>query len=173
MFPDLSDTKQLQLSVSYLQDQLTWCIQKSKNYPLIYQCMLILDKYVWCYLVFIYGYVCSIIVYILISLDEYYNLKNHCDFHYTVWQVTLTAFFGLGPKFRPVYGMLRIFYGMMLIIGFICSMMIGAYLHTFLTYPQQRHQIKTIDEMIENNFRLVGTQKVLEMIKFDSRVRFF
>lgn len=59
---------------------------------------------------------------------------------------------------------------MMLIIGFFISTMMGAYLHTFLTYPQQKHQISTIDEMIENNFRLVGTQKVLELIEFDSRV---
>lgn len=62
---------------------------------------------------------------------------------------------------------------MMLVIGFFFSSMLGAHIHKFLTHPQQKHQITTIDGMVENGFRLVGTQKVLDVIKFDSRVNFF
>lgn len=162
----------LKISVPYLQDDLVWCIQKAKNYPLIYQWLLISDKYGWFCGVFLYGYGCGTVLYILISLDKHLNKGKTYDFHYVIWQITLTAFFTMAPKFKPSNTIVRIFYGMMLTTGLFISIMVGVFFYKFLNYPQQKHQITTTDEIVDNNFRLVGTQKVLELIEFDSRVRF-
>lgn len=109
-------------------------------------------------------------LYILISLDKRLNKRNKYDVHYIIWQTTLTAYFALGPKFQPSNTTVRLFYSMMLVIGLFASIIIGAFFHKFLYYPQQKHQIKTVNEIVENNFRLVGSQKVLELMSFDSRV---
>lgn len=79
---------------------------------------------------------------------------------------------GMNQRFHPKHSAIRLFYGFMLIMMFVTWQPVFWYGYIFKD-PVQKRQISTIDEIIEMDFRLVGSTEVQSLIAFDNRVTVF
>lgn len=151
------------MSTPYESDDLTWCIQRATKIPAYLRFMLIASPGSWI-LAIAMGYVCGFLLLVMMQFDKEYKQRNNRDWHYTTWLVTLPAFIGLSPSFYPKGGSIRIFYGVYLIFSIFCFQVVFCYWLDFLKLEMPRHQISTINEIFDNNFRLMGTQDVYNTI---------
>lgn len=115
-------------SISYYDNDLTWCVQKSSVLPMIFQFFMVLDKEVWFVLMFGYGIGSVLVLFVMIPFDMKYKRRNQTDFHY-LSSIPLRTFFGWNPRFTPMSCSIRLFYGMMLFTGF--GMLIGIQVKIF------------------------------------------
>lgn len=159
-------------SHSYDQDDLTWCVQKSKNYPMMFNILSAATPSVWI-ITLIIGCIFGILFYIMIQFDVEYEKRNDRDLRYTLLFIALPVVTGMNQSFHPKWSILRIFYIIMLIMAVIQWQIYIFFGVKFIKYPVQRKQIKTTIEIIENDFRLIGSTEVLQIISYDERVELF
>lgn len=170
LLPNLSTTSPLAISRTYIQDDLTWCIQKSKNLPMIINVFAAASLETWLFMIFVVAYLGGSIMYLMLPFELENKHRNHRDWHYMIIQVTLPAIIGMNQRFQPKSCLLRIFYGFLLItmeLAWQTFFLLGL---RFFHDPIQRHQISTIDEIVYNDFRLSGTVTVQRFIPLDARV---
>lgn len=151
-------------------DNWTWCIQKSKDYPKIVQVFMLVSRDCWLITIFMYGIGSSLIIYIWIQFDERFSCRNYRDIHYILLIVLLPSYIGSPSTFKPIHGPLRLYYGMILITGVLMVTAQMAHFYKFAHRAVPRYQIKTIDEIVDGNFRLAGTRQMQNLIKNDSKV---
>lgn len=152
---------------------MTWCIQKSKDFPLIINLFLAATPECWILLIFGVGYSTGLVLYIMVQFDLKYEKRNQRDWHYTTWLVALPAVIGFSQRFYPKSGQLRLFYGFILIM-MIFTWQIVLYLGLqFLKVPVQRLQVSKIAEIIDWEYHLSGSAEMLHLISFDQRVCFY
>lgn len=154
-----------------MEDDLTWCIQKAKSFPKFAQIALIGTPEAWFGIIFGYGYISGFLLYIMIQFDKEYKRKNCRDWHYTTWLVALPACIGISPRFYPKDYRVRVFYAFMLVTATFFFQMGFCYVYRFLKLPVFHRQISSVDELVENNFRLMGSKYVLDAIYDDKKVK--
>lgn len=168
---DLLGSFDIKFSNPYFQDNFTWCVKDSRSYPLyFFYFFLIATPECWVFIIFFFGYGTGFILYIFIQYDTHYKYRNVRDWHYTTWLISLPVTIGMGPRFKPIYGPLRIFYGFMLISGMLISIFFLTFTIKILNSPYLNYQIKTQEEIVLNKYRLFGSRECLNVIKFDSKV---
>lgn len=163
----------LSFSKPYYQDELIWCIQRAKYYPWVINILWAATPECWILLIFGVGYISGFVIYIMIQFDVKYKNRNQRDWHYTTWLVALPAVIAVNQRFRPTYWPLRMFYWLLLITMVVLWQIILFHCVRFIKIPILRPQISSINEIIEDEFRLVGSNEVLQLISSDDRVRFF
>lgn len=155
----------------YFQDDFTWCVQGAKKRPWLFSPMTAMTTTVWLVIIFGYGYITGYVLFLLIQFDSKYKQRNSRDWHYTTWLVSLPSFIGLGQTFRPVAWKVRLFYGLLLLTLLICSQTVTSYLMKFTQIRFLMHQIASIQEIVDNDFVLLGSAQVQNLIKMDNQVR--
>ncbi|XP_031639772.1 uncharacterized protein LOC116351775 [Contarinia nasturtii] len=171
IFPNLTNLHPTTsiISVPYYRDELIWCTQKAKYFPLFISVSQAISPECWLILIFGIGYVTGLILYIFIQFDLKYEKRNQLDWHYTTWLIALPAVIGVNQRFYPKYLPLRIFYGFILIMSLFHWNIVFHYGVRFIREPIQRHQISTVTEIIDEDFRLAGSAEVSNLIAFDDR----
>lgn len=170
LFPNSKPFGHFISSRIYYQDDLIWCVQKANNFPIFLGVFLAATPTVWVILIFGIGYVSGLLLYMLIQFDLKYKHHNQRDWHYTTLLIALPAVIGLSPRYHPTYGPLRIFYAFLLLMNIFVWQIIIFFGVRFTKWPAQRHQISTIAEIIDGEFRLAGSTQVLALISYDERV---
>ncbi|XP_055309007.1 uncharacterized protein LOC129572917 [Sitodiplosis mosellana] len=170
-FPNPTNSTEYIFSKPYYQDDLTWCIQKSKNFPMVINVFLAATPECWILLIFGIGYVSGLLIYIMIQFDFKYENRNQRDWHYTTWLVALPAVIGLNQRFHPKSMSIRIFYGFILIMMIFLWQIVFYFGIRFVKVPIQRQQVSTTAELIDSEYRLAGSHELIDLIKFDERYR--
>lgn len=169
-FQDLKNSSVF--SISYFQDDLMWCVRNAGYFPTYLNVFMLAKPECWIIIIFGVGYSCGYILFIFIQFDRKYNHRNQRDWHYTTWLIALPSIIGINQRFQPIYGPLRLFYGLMLFIGQI----IGIFLFTFglsrLQDPLLKYQVSTQSKLLDDNYQLFGSRVCYEAIRFDGRVNY-
>lgn len=155
-------------SVPYYRDDITWCVSRAKPIPVFFNIWQLLRKEIWI-LLFALGYVHGSVIYILMKHDKNYNCLRR-DFHYTVLLVSLPAIIGYNQAYQPKASFIRIIYISMLLFGIIQLATFNSYLLKVLTFPIHHVQITTVNEIIENNYELVGGKLSLHRLLMQRQV---
>lgn len=169
-FPNITSPDDFTITRPYFQDDLTWCIQKSKNVSWFISLFLAAAPECWVLMIFGVGYFSMLVIYIMIQFDLKYNHRNSRDIHYLTLSVVLTALIGTNQRFHPKWFPLRLFYGYLLLV------MVFAWQTFFLLgwphfkNPGHYAQITTVNEIIADGYRLAGSIEVHSMILHDQKV---
>lgn len=145
-------------------------MQKAKNFPIIVNFFLIATPEVWIVYIFGVGYVTGFVLYIFVQFDLKYKHRNQRDWHYTTWLIALPAVIAINQRFQPKCYSLRLFYGFILLLAMPAWQIFFFFGIRFIKVPFPRPQISSIAEIIEDEFRLVGSPEVQRLISFDDRV---
>lgn len=139
-------------SEAYFQDDLTWCVQKAKLRPKWKQFLLTFDMHgVLC----IFG--AAIPATLIFYLSSGYE-RRAMDI-WTAAFLIIQAISGTSSTYHPKRSSGRIFYLLLLHLGFFCISLIVSYLITIITNPNYEHQISSFEEIRAANFRLAAEEE--------------
>lgn len=127
---------------------------------------------IWILYIPVLGYLSNIIMYIMVQFDSKYKKRNQIDFHYTHFLITLPTFIGISQGFHPKSTPLRMFYCFMLVTNIFVWQMFLFLGIKFTKFLVQKHQTSTTAEIIEWEYRLMGSKEVLGLISLDERVNY-
>lgn len=170
LFPNVSSLNGFTFATSYFQEELIMCVQKAKNFPMAVNIFLATTPLLWFILVFCLGGAVSLISYMMIPFDLKNPRRNFIDFNYVVFLIMIPMVIGSNLRHYPKMILCRLFYGYTILTTFFLWQILFCYGGRFMVMPVQRHQISTVTEIAENDFRLMGSNEVLNMISFDERV---
>lgn len=170
LFPNSTTLSVFAGSRPYLQDEFTWCVQKSKTYPMIINAFLAVSPTCWFILIFGIAYGLTLLIYIMVQFDLKDNHRNKRDWHYILIMITIPAIVGLNQRFKPKSTSLRFFYAFILIMMLFIWQIVYFKAIRFIKVPMQRPQISTIDGITSHSFNLCGSHEVKAFIQFDERV---
>lgn len=155
----------------YYQDDFTWCVQEAQKLPWIFSIVTALSPTVWLLLIFGYGYGAGFLLYLMIQFDEKYEQRNNRDWHYTTWLVSLPSVLGTSQRFRPHSVKIRFIYAFFLLAMIIFVQYAFVNLYKFIQVRFPKHQIKTIEEIVYNDFTLMGSEQVRRILEIDQKVK--
>lgn len=126
---------------------------------------------VWFIIIFGYVYVGGFVLYVLLPYDLNYRDRNKRDWHYTTWLIVLPAVIGTSPNFKPLSGVNRMFYGCVLLLAVILFQICFSSIYEFLHLDIPQHQLASFQEIVERNFRLMGSPEAVNFISENQKVR--
>lgn len=145
-------------SIPYLQDDLTWCVSRAKPIPSWQNAYHIADAQTIILGATMYTMV-IFIGYLIYAFEQHPRDLIYC----AILSVqTLTTF---PTMFNAKKFTLRFFYGLCLVIAFWLTQILNAYLIAFASDILYEHQIATVREIVDNQFRLAGDPIVLGHLK--------
>lgn len=171
LIPNLYAMGILSISRPYYQDDLTWCVQKSKNYPMIINLLSAATPECWFLMIFGVGGISALIMYFMIQFDLNYEMRNNHNLVHMIVLVALPALIGINQRFHPKFMPLRIFYGFLILIMVFAWQSIFLLGWRFFSVPAQRPQTSTVDELIDYDFRLAGSVDAFAFISQENRVK--
>lgn len=158
------DQQNFTSSRPYYQDDYTWCVRRAKLLPLDLNVLQMCSFFVW-FMVVLHGLVQGVILNIFLQFDRKYVKRNHRDIIYAVLLVSFPSVIGVSQRFQPKNIFLRIYYGLNLLCGVIIIAYIITYGYAILKKSIYAHQVNTIAEIVENEFRFVGMEAILQKIR--------
>lgn len=157
-------------SVPYHQDDHTWCIQRSRMFPMFLNYFMIASPDIWIIGVIFFVYVVGTILFFNIELDGDNSGRRHRDWHYYIISVVLAAILGNVSRLRPNRWHFRIYHFIVLIMPLPIHILIGAFSYNYMKFQFYLPQVSTIQELVQHKYRLGGSQDVLEVIHRDPKV---
>lgn len=168
-FPNITPFDQFTISKSYYQDDLTWCVQKSTYFPLFMNVWLGTSIPMW--IGMFTGFVIVVFIfYLLIQFDVEYKQRNQHDINYAIMFILVPIFIGMNARFQPKLSSIRLIYGLLLLVMVSFWQIIFFLDVRFIKIPIQRHQISSIREIVQEDFHLIGSPELRQLISFDERV---
>lgn len=162
----ISNASKLLPSMAYEQDDITWCISRAKQIPLwlnffhfaegIGLWMMTLSAFI----------LATAFVFLLTSFEE-----QPLD----IWHVLTLAFPTLltfVSWFKPKGSLLRLLFIITLLVAFLWSCIFNAFFFTVLTHPKYTTQLKSISEIIQEDYRLVTDINILSHLADQKLVLF-
>lgn len=117
-----------------------------------------------------YVLVQSIVLNLFLQLDRKYEKRNQRDLSYVFLFISFPAVFGVSQTFQPKSSLLRIYYGLNLLCGVIIVAYIITYGYAFMKKSIWAYQVHSIAELVQDEFRFVGIEAVLESMQQQSIV---
>lgn len=149
-------------SISYDQDDLTWCIKKAVDFPAFVNLLLITPPFLWIAAISI-GYIICALLYIYMQLDWKYDRRNISSWSDSFLLIILPAI--LGIRNFTNHSEIRLYHALILIVAIISQLLIGANFYDYIQNQIPFHQAKSVQEILGNGFRLIGSEDVLTAIK--------
>lgn len=159
------------ISRPYIQDDITWCVQQSKNYPMIINLFSAATPECWLLMILGVGGVSAIVMYLMIQFDLEYEMRNNHNLMYIIILVALPALIGINQRFHPKFAPLQIFYGLLILIMVFAWQSIFLLGWRFFSVPVQRPQTATVAELIDYRFRLAGSIEAFSFVSNENRVK--
>lgn len=157
-------------SISYHQDDLTWCIQRVPPISVWQNIWYIAKPYMWVLIISI-GCINAVLLYLLMPYDKEYFKRTKRDLPYILLYISLPATIGLSTNYHPRHQLIRVFHFFFLIFGFVGVNLSTAYLIKYLTNPIPGTQKQTIAEI--SNYQWVGTNESLLNLNSQPSVKYF
>lgn len=155
MSGEVSDYRDLSISVAYSSDDISWCIASAKEVPRWQNMLIFAPGWLWI-TCFTLGYVASAVLFILLKYDPG---TYHC-FH-VVSMCVLQMVFGIPSYFNPKNSYVRAFSTMMLFSGTVGINTLMAFFIKFLTMTIYMKQVDSMDEIVLNGYKLCGQNDTL------------
>lgn len=171
--PTPSNTSNFTTSISYIEDDYTWCIKTASAISAAYGFMQGMSTLSWILLVFGYGYGSSFILLLMIQFDKRYKQRNNRDWHYTTILIVLPAMTASSLRFNPTSWSLRLFYACMLFSMLAFTQVGMTFLFKSFQFGFFSHQIATVNELQRYELTLMGSAHVRDMVHMDERVGVF
>lgn len=141
----------------YFHDELTWCVQKSQTIPswkkIFYLCN---DPLVW----ILHTIMNFSSVLLIFSLQRFEDLQPKWDWN----RITLAGFaffLGVAYRFRPQIFPLRVYYTFVVFGCMLYSNVILSAIINIIWEPIYQHQVKSIKEVVDGSFEMVGDELAL------------
>lgn len=150
-------------SRAYFQDDVTWCVPRSKSRVIWRNIFQIFTAKVWIALFF-----ASLLIATAIQVSNRME-KRERNF---VWSFMFSISTAIGrnslfePKRIPVR-MLMIF---LFLYGLVLSTSFSTFLISTLTKPHYTFQIQNVQQAVENHFHFIGGEVILSYFKGDDEV---
>lgn len=113
----------------------------------------------------------SVILYFYIPFDREENCRNNRDWLSILLLIMFPTFMGTSPRYRPRHCLLRFYYALTLTLSFCFCVVFTAFLLNYMKERFPLHQIKSVKELLENDYKLFGSRDVFNSIKKTSLVR--
>lgn len=140
-----------------MQNERTWCVSRAKPIPVWLNMWRITTKPIWC-MALVTIYLEGLVLYLLMQYERGHTGYMKKDYHYCVLMMAMSAFAGMPHiTYRPKSKRMSLFFGLMLITGILISTAWNCFLIKVLTSPIYNAQISTISELMEHDYRLVGS----------------
>lgn len=144
-------------SIEFMQVERTWCVSRAQPIPVWLNMWQITTQSIW-YLALFTIYLEGLILYLLMRYERHHMKK---DYNYCVLMIALSAFTGMSHIiYRPKSTPMRFFIALMLLTGILISTVWNCFLIKVLTRPIYDAQVSTVAELMEKDFRLVGSFNV-------------
>lgn len=157
--PDHFHLKTFIKTASYIQDDLTWCVQRANAVPRWMNVFFIPKDF----LIYIIGAIAFIFVilgaYLLTTFED-----RAYDF-ILISFMSIQVVLGLATVLDPKKWMFRLLFTKFMFIAFWIVQIFNAYWMTYVSRVLYEKQIDTIDELIHENFHLAGDKYVLNQLK--------
>lgn len=170
LFLDGHNSTESTVSIPYIQDDFTWCIQSAKKMPWIFSPLTSMSPSVWFILIFGCGYGASIVLFVLVQFDLKYKMRNSINWHYATFLIALPTFIGMGQTYRPISWKIRVIYGLVSWMLVICSQTFVGYFMVFCQIRFSMHQTATIREIVDSGYELMGSVSAESLITLDDKV---
>lgn len=160
------DSEKFFASAPYLQDDMTWCVERSQN---------LVGKNIFFNVTstetYIFGGVLFIFSILGVNFLPTFGKKPPDLIHTAILAVqTLIAF---PSPHNPKKASIRLFFAIFLIPPFWLNQIYSAYFFTYISRVIYNKQINTFDEVATNNFRLAGDGSVLDYLNIVNKVRIY
>uniref|UniRef100_A0A0K8TUC9 Ionotropic Receptor n=1 Tax=Epiphyas postvittana TaxID=65032 RepID=A0A0K8TUC9_EPIPO len=139
-------------TISYTQDEMTWCVPKSAQASTWNNLVIIFQWSTWV------ATFLSIVIMGLIFHYFYYRENNRkvTKWPTNSWLYTLSMLLGWGASFNPKSATFRILIFAWLFFGLIMGISYESFLRTFLMHPRYEKQISTASDLIRSEIPLGG-----------------
>lgn len=89
------------------------------------------------------------------TVYAFYKHDRHPqNFHYCAG-VAFFSYLSIPIPYNPTHGIARIHFGILLIYGLLYVISINCYLTSMMTQPQYQYQIRTTDELMHNEYKIL------------------
>lgn len=95
LFPNSTFCDEFTCSKRYSQDDLTWCIKKSTNFPMIRKFLLAATPELWLSLIFGVGFTSACLLHVMIQFDLKYERGNQRDWNYIFLLIAVPGVIGV------------------------------------------------------------------------------
>lgn len=149
---------ELSYTAPYLNDEVTWCAARAKPLEKWQNIFNIMPQWMW-FAVLLIAFICiSIYRMILIVFDRQ-------QFDYFIIALTfINLHMAMSAQFVPNHLISRIFFLIISLFGMIFVGIFNNVLLEVLTWPQAGIQIETIEEMVSDQYRLLGTDSMMNLV---------
>lgn len=151
-------------TIPYYYDDLTWCVNQAKQFP-VWQNIFYMIQDTEVYVCGAFGITGMVFLAYLWTAFE--------DKPIDIFRVVLlgtAVFVVFTPSFNPKKGWVRFFYILSVYICIWFQNILAAYFVVALTRPIHDEQVRSVNELIANGFRLMGDSHLLSRIKHQDKV---
>lgn len=145
-------TKSLRTSVTYFQDDLTWCVHRADALPEYLNIFRVSELRVWL-LFSVVLWLGGIVLYALSRSDRSIN-HRHKNIYYmvvlTMFPISIASC--VNTRFKPSRTVLRLFYGLCLFCGIVSMSMWSSFLLKTTLHTFRTDQISSVDQLLYKQF---------------------
>lgn len=143
----------------YLSDELTWCIRAAHKAPGWLMIFLQYDG-VWAFMIPFFVFLITTAIFFFYAAIE----GTHHDF-IQCGILTFCIALAMPASYRPALNTTKCFFCFGQIGAAMYSIMFLSVFTSFVSVPLKHRQIKTVKELIDHDFQLIGSEAVLESLR--------
>lgn len=155
------------MSVSYLQDDITWCVSPAKPIRRWKNILYITRDKATIFIGSVLFIIYLISIYLWIMFEE-----KPLDFFLVVIYTT-EGLVGFSTSFQPKKSIIRIYFIVALVIAFWMNQIFCAYFFIFIPQQLYEPQIESVEHIMTNNFRLSSDTQIFQQLKNRNMVSIF
>lgn len=156
--------RRLTSSIMYYQDDLTWCVAKSKPKSVWKNLFNLFTLQIW-FAVFTIILIFSLLIFIMSRIERKQN-----NYFWAILVTVSTTVSISSNYYKPNYSSIRSIYMFIMIYGIYLNILIQGLLISVLTTPQSEIQIDSIRHAIDMNFEFAGRKSVLQYYQRNDEV---
>lgn len=153
-YPSKQLNDQLQLSIAYMADDLTWCLATAKETALWKNIFFMFPLWMWPFVICL-AYFNAFVLYLLMMFDV--GGPRPLNYHSTCLTMFSTHIVMSNGTYRPNGISTKTFYVFLLFYGFLIMAVFNSFLIQVLTRKMLEKQVVTIEEMIYQDMDVVGS----------------
>jgi hypothetical protein len=137
----------LSTTIPYDSDEMTWCVQRAGLRPNWMNVFAIFDIMLWIYAI-VCIFICAIILSYFVEIG-----REHSGNYFWALMITTCQSIGIYAHYDARRGFIRFYVGFMLLYGLNFNAAYQSFLLSVLTTPSFDHQVSTIQEAMDHNFK--------------------
>lgn len=136
-------------TISYIQDDQTWCVQKAVPHDTWQNIFSLFTAGIWSLMILLTA-VLAVFLYFLLQFNRNPQLRKNFSY---LWLISFGSFLNVSTKFTPRTSAIRILFIFALVYGIIFSAIFSSSLISVLTRPRQSFQVYSVNTAYRNGFR--------------------